>query len=434
MVITLNIRRCLITMKRIFALLLVLCCLLTIMSCNENEDDESAAASTTEATEAVTEPLSEEQQIKQKAIKLLSKMKNLEDPTNLFDYFDGDFEMKGIKQEGGTISSRIYTIKKKGDFTYVSTDAQQLLGAQISDYYMYAKFQDNMNVSNAISLEVADSTKSTIFTSFGVDTSMLYGSESEDIPDPEFTSSTLTVSANKKLCYFSKEYMDELATSMICDTLGFTESQKATFLRKYQGNGTYSVDENKITFDISLRDVTLGTITCKQSFAIDDQDRVDCYSLMEYCNPRAGLEFPISVEITFNNVVYEGKKPVSATIQMKSSEEERGYDDPDMTITQVITYNFTLNCKDEDNLKAKASRKHENIKKYETATHTAVKETIIVIDQTKSESQFTLTTKRNGVENLFISADEIRFETPSTFPSVPNGLREYMENWLEFLP
>ena len=291
-----------------------------------------------------------------------------------------------------------------------------------------------MNVSNAISLEVADSTKSTIFTSFGVDTSMLYGSEGEDIPDPEFTSSTLTVSANKKLCYFSKEYMDELATSMICDTLGFTESQKATFLRKYQGNGTYSVDENKITFDISLRDVTLGTITCKQSFAIDDQDRVDCYSLMEYCNPRAGLEFPISVEITFNNVVYEGKKPVSATIQMKSSEEERGYDDPDMTITQVITYNFTLNCKDEDNLKAKASRKHENIKKYETATHTAVKETIIVIDQTKSESQFTLTTKRNGVENLFISADEIRFETPSTFPSVPKGLREYMENWLEFLP
>jgi len=51
---------------------------------------------------------------------------------------------------------------------------------------------------------------STVFTVFEIDTTPVYGSETDDA-SPKLTAEMLTVSEDKKKCSFSKKYIDELA-------------------------------------------------------------------------------------------------------------------------------------------------------------------------------------------------------------------------------
>ena len=417
-------------MKKFLSFLLIICFLFFVCSCDSKKDsDPSNSKDTITDSDKSENIVDEETKIKTTILKLMEDSDKQEDPASLFSYFDGDYEISNFTSS----NEGIKTIKRKNAVSHIATNGVQYYGVEAAGFLFYAAdYSGQSEVIEVIPLQADMSQKSTIFTAFGIDTGAIYGYEAEDEPI-ELTAEMLTVSEDKKTCDFSKQYVDEIA-KLLCETLGYTESQINTFLNKYQGSGVYSVEENKITFEIKFKDSSLGNIHQISSYSVDKDQKVNAYSYMEYSNPSLGIKTPVKSEVDYKNVVYKDNLPVSATIQVSSVSDASYYDGnyqgaPYISATNTTTSTFTLDCSNTDAPKAVAVSEKTMKESYQGESWTNKTTLNLSVDFGKSKSQFTFTERLDGETITSLKANKVTFATPASFPAVPQRVTNCITNY-----
>ncbi len=394
-------------MKKYLSLILVICLLFLFNSCKNNPDEKELE-------------LSEEEIIKQNVIQLIEESENQKDPGYLFSYFDGDYEITNITDSKQYVQS----MKRKDDVTHVSLRDSQYFGIESSGYLFYVSDKnENTKVQTPIPLPSSNMRYSTIFNSFGFDTSALYGEETTSKPF-KITTEMLTVSADKKSCSFSDVYLDVMAKD-ICSSLGYSANQTKTILEKYQGSGIYTVEDNKVTFEFEFQDQTLGNVKSISSYSVDKEQKVNIYSFVEVTDPKSTTSIPTIIEVDSKNVVYKDNKPVSATFQVKTTLDESYYDyiqSPEYFVNLAVTRDTTFNidCTNPDTPKA-IVKSTKNIKEiYKGRTWTESFNYSLTIDLSRPATQ--LTYMRNS--EVVLKADKVKFSSPETIPSVPKRVKD----------
>lgn len=413
---------------------MILCLLASFCACQPtrgNGDTDNSADQTTETNGEAppSEPLSEDDKIKQDVLALMKKSDGQKDPATLFSFFDGDLDISGVF---GTTDG-VTSIKRKNALSVVSAGGMKYYGVEAGGFLFYvADHNQGSEVIAAIPLQAGASQCSTVFTVFGIDTGAIYTSESES-DTQKLTAEMLTVSGDKTKCTFSKEYMDGLAKDL-CKSLGYTAAQTKSFLGKYSGSGVYSVDENKITFDIEFKDSLLGNIRHTTSYSVSGDQKVNAYAFMEYTNPTIGIKTPLTTEIKYKDVVYKDNDPISATIQLKSVSDVSYYDGkyqgaPYISATETVNATFALDCSDSSAPKASATCKKQTKESYQGESWTNTANLTLSIDLSRS-SQLSFTEKRDGETVTSLGASTVRFATPGSFSTAPqrvtNAINAYI--------
>lgn len=370
--------------------------------------------------------------LRQTALDFMQARDRQGDPADLFDAFDGDFEISGFASS----PEGIQTIKRKNSVSVVSTNNMQYYGVEAAGFLFYASdYNQKSEVIAALPLQADASQKSTIFTAFGLDTGTIYGADDEGDDSVTLTVDHLTVSEDKKSCTFSKEFMDLLAKE-VCEAIGYTQAQTDLFIKKYTGSGVYLVSENKATFEIRLQDTQLGNIHQTVSVAVDGEGKVTSTSFMEYSNPSIGIKTPITFELTYRDVVYRENEPVSATIQLKST-TDASYKDgnyqgaPFIAATKTVNATFVLDCSAPDAPKGSATYRITQKDTYQGETSTYTTTLKLSVDLSKSASQFSFTEDMDGTRITTLKANKVRFATPSAFPAVPQRVKDTMVDYIK---
>lgn len=400
-------------MKKFLPFILVICFLFLLNSCKNNPDEKEIE-------------LSEEDTIKQSVIQLIEESEKKDDPGKLFSHFAGDYEIAGIKES----KKQVQSMKRKDDVTHVALRDSQYFGVEYMGILFYVSDQYEISkVQNTIPLTSSNIRYSTIFNSFGFDTSALYAEESKAKPF-KLTTEMLTVSEDKKSCSFSDVYLDVMAKD-ICSSLGYSSNQTKTILEKYQGSGTYSVEDNKVTFEIEFQDKTLGNVKSISSYSVDEDQKVNIYSYMEFADPNSKTSIPTTAEVSCNNVVYNENKPVSATFQVKTITDESYYDyiqSPEhfvnTTVTRVTTFNIDCTNPDAPKAIAKSNKKVKEI--YQGREWNDSFDYSLNIDPDRIANQ--LAFMRDS--DIILRADKVKFSTPATFPSVPGRIENAINNYM----
>lgn len=420
-------------MKRFLSVLLSICLLILFCSCNDNgvssleelEVDEPSKK-TEEPSKKTEEPIDEEQ-IKKTVMQLMEHSEMQESPASLFSYFDGDYEISDFARSNIGINS----VKRKNNASLVSTYGVKYYGVEASSSLFYVSENGGYyDFLGFVPLHANVGQKSTIFTAFGIDTSVIYGTEDEEYDEIALTEKMLTVSKDGKTCTFSKDYIDEMV-KIICEELEFTDEQKDTFLDKYEGSGVYSVKDNKITFDIKLEDATLGNIRETVSYSIDKDGKVNYSTFAEYSNPSIGIDYPYSIEINYNNVLYKDNKPVSAVIQYKTTEDYSYYEGSALVkATATVSSTFRLDLSDAQHPYATALKQTTQEESYKGQTWTYRSQVNVTVDLGKATSQFTFSQNEDGETVTSLVADKVKFSTPYDFPTVPQGVLDCITNYI----
>jgi hypothetical protein len=271
-------------------------------------------------------------------------------------------------------------------------------------------------------LNSSASDKSTVFTVFGIDSSGVYNSEPAT-PDPELTLDMLSVDEKKNIVVISKSYLDELAKA-ICSSFGFNQEYTETFLNEYKGTGEYSPEGKKLTIEIKFKHDTLGSIIQKNTLKIDKDQKVSVVNSFYYDNPILGLDRPIQYQISYNDVVFQDKTPVSATIIMSMNTPAPNYYSRDSASWISDIVKFTIDVSDKSAPKADASLDRTT---YRGEFITGRKECKLSIDLGKTDSQFSFghywyIDDQNKLCYTSITANKISFSTPEQFEAVPQSV------------
>lgn len=409
-------------MKRFLSVLLIVCMLLSLCSC----DLRSIFSKSKE------KPLSEEDQIKQAALNLMRDMESKEDPTNLFSYFDGDYEISEFTKSKEGIKS----MKRKDAITEIAAKAGKYYGIEAGGVLLYALHNNfSTEMYGCYQMQTDGSGKSTIFTSFGIDTSLFYGETVEEEPI-ELTADMLTVSEDKLTCIFSKEYMDALAMQT-CEGLGYDQRETDCFMNAYEGSGVYSVAENKLTFELWVNNVPYaGTVKQILSYSVDEDQRVDVYSLIEYNDwQRADYDPTDKIEISCEDIIYQENSPVSGTIKVHTNTEanyvDRRYGKARfINATRTTNTSFVLDCS--NGACPKASVQHEDVlaQEYQNQSWKNTNIMKMSLDLGKTSSQ--LSYQRSIDETILpaVKADKVVFGTPSSISPVPAKVTECILNYI----
>ena len=392
--------------------------------------DESSSSTNVDST-AVTE--NKENEVINSALSLMKKANEYEAPESLFEHFTGDFEISGFSGTSA-FSSLPQSVKRKKDVVYVPTSDVKFYGVEAAGFLFYAvDARGQAMFHKAVELNDDIPDRSTVFTVFGIDTSILYGVE-EESKEYELTSDMLTLDENEKSCTFAKSYINSMVKD-ICAAMEFTEEQTKAFLRKYEGHGTYSSEENKVTFEIAVDDTSVGKIKQITSFSENGDGKISSYTFMEYSNPSLGIKEPITSEITYNDVVYKDNKPIRGTITLNSKKDASYYDGVYqdkiyIKCTQNDDMTFQLDISDESAPKASVSYKKEQHESYQNEKYTISDEFNITINSGKRTPAFTFTQKSNGDVDVSLTANKITFGTPSSFPNVPQRITDTITNYI----
>ena len=406
-------------MKKLLSVVLLIALIMSFSSCKDNQEPSRNDGNT----------LSEEDQIKKAVLDLMQTSETQQDPTDLFAHFAGDFQITNFTSSQDGIQS----IKRKEAVTLVDAGSLRYYGIEAAGYMFYAAdYAQETEVIGSFPLSADASGASTIFTVFGIDTSALYTATAVEDKPETLTADMLTVSDDKAICEFSKSYVDTIAEEL-CKTMGFTDAMTASFMEKYTGSGIYSVAENKVTFDIQIKDNQIGTIHQIIKYAIDDEKKVYVYSYMEYSNASLGISTPIISEIECKDIVYRENTPISATIKLRNTSES-SIRDGGVTVkfADDIETTFNLDCTDLDSRSATATCKKKR-------TETAMGESSIYnftfsmsLDLGKSSSQFQFAEKQNSETLNSIKANNVTFTSspPIVTPQrVTNKITAYIDKF-----
>ncbi len=408
-------------MKKFLPLLLFIVLMMSFTSCKENLGSSNPPPSVTE------EKNTEEDQIKKAVLDLMQASESQKDPTDLFAHFSGDFQITGFTSSQDGIKS----IKRKEAVTLVDVGSLRYYGVEAAGTMFYAAdYAQEAEVIAEIPLAADASHASTIFTVFGIDTSALYTGAADGDETEALTSDMLTVSDDKTHCEIAKSYIDTIAEEL-CETMGFTDAVTSSFMKKYTGSGIYSVAENKITFDIQIKDNQIGTIHQIVKYAIDSAGKVYAYSYVEYSNASLGISTPIIAEIECKDVVYRENTPISATVKLKNS-SENSFREGDVTIklVEIIETTFRLDCTDLDSRSATATCKTKRIETAMGESWTYNYTFSLSLDLGKSGSQFQFTEKEGNETLSSVKANKVTFATsPSivTPQRVTNQITAYID-------
>lgn len=404
----------------------VLICLLLVFAvllCSCNTDDGKK--------ENQTPPISEEDQIKQGVIDLLAHIESKKDPTMLFESFDGDFTVSGVTSSNESITS----IKRKAAVTEVFTNyGLMYYGVEAASFLFYAVYdQGYSEVVAALNLMADNSAKSTIFTVFGIDSSLVYGMEDEDDePMPELTLDAITLSEDRKTCTISRDYLSKLAEE-IADGMDYSKSQKKKFLEVFEGSGVYNVEKNELVFEISVDNSSLGKISQTMTLSVDKEERVNVKVVSAMSNPSLGILTPVTNTLEYRNVVYDGENPVSATINTSYSMSNEIYVGGEVGYIEsqeTVKSSFKLDCTNKN--KPIASASSQKTTKETEMGHTFTYQTSLTLnlDMTKTTSQFSFVERRDGAVASSVKANKVTFGTPSGFQAVPqvvtNAITDYI--------
>jgi hypothetical protein len=422
----------------------LLCCLLLmlgilLMSCQQKSDASASSTevnteantkskSTLETTSATTAPeepvVLDENTIKQSVLSLMEKSETQEDPSELFSAFAGDFTVSGFPSGG------LKEIKRKNAVTVVTHPQTTYYGIEAAGFLFYvADYSGESEVIGDQSLFADAADHSTIFTCFCMDTSAVYAPDEDDTPSPTLTADLLTVNKEKSACTFAKSYLDAFAKDIVCAAMGYTSAQTNSFLSKYEGSSVYSVAENKITFEFKIKDASLGNLHYVASYATDANDRVNVYSYVEYSNPSLGLTKPMITEIQYKDVVYRENQPISATIQYKSITDTSFYDGAYPNViyideTTEINASFTLDLSNPSAPKATANYQTINTSKDHGTSYSTKTDLKMTLDLSKSSSQFVFEETSDGETTQKLTANKVVFQTPASFPAVPERVTD----------
>ena len=91
---------------------------------------------------------------------------------------------------------------------------------------------------------------------------------------------------------------------------------------------------------------------------------------------------------------------------------------------------FQLDVSDESTPKASLSYKKVSNESYQNERYTMSDEFNVTINSGKRTPAFTFTQKSNGNVDVSLSADKIKFGTPSSFPAVPQRVTDTITNYI----
>ena len=387
-------------MKRFLFLFLILVLIVSFSSCSDsnfiNVDGNTSQSVTND------------EKIKNAVLDLMQKSETQKDPTELFAHFAGDFQITNFTSSQDGIKS----IKRKQAVTLVDAASLRYYGIEAAGHMFYAAdYAQEAEVIGVFSLAADASQASTIFTVFGIDSSALYTATTDNSETIALTADMLTVDDNKEFCQFDKAYVDAIAEEL-CETMGFTGTEKSSFMNKYVGSGIYSVAENKVTFEIQIKDNQIGSIHQIIKYAMDNEDKAYAYSYMEYSNASLGISTPIIAEIECKDVVYRENDPISATIKLKNSSES-SFRDGGVTVKLVdnIETNFQLDCTNLDSRSATAICKKKRTETAMGESSTYNYTFSLSLDLGKTTSQFQFTEKQNNETTNSVKANKVSFST-----------------------
>lgn len=403
-------------MKKILSIIILIALVMSFASCNNTQTPDNSDNKTSSSTvpNENTNPsvedgtLSEEDKIKNTVLDLMKTSESQKDPTDLFAHFAGDFQITKFTSSQDGIKS----IKRKEAVTLVEAGSLSYYCIEAAGNMFYAAdYAGEAEVVGCIPLSADASAASTIFTVFGIDTGALYTAEAVEDEPEELTADMLTVSDDKSTCEFSKSYVDTIAKEL-CKTMGFTNAVTTSFMKKYTGSGIYSVAENKVTFDIQIKDNQIGSIHQIIKYAIDDEGKTYVYSYMEYSNASLGITTPIVSEIECKDVIYRDNTPISATIKMKNNSES-SFRDGGVTVKLVDNNEttFKLDCTDLASRSATATYKKKRTETAMGETSTYNYTYSLSLDLGKSSSQFQFTEKEGNETLTSIKANRVTFAT-----------------------
>ena len=413
-------------MKKIFSVLCVLLVVsLLFSSCvNITRDAKYTSTTSANAQDSTSKPIytmSDKEKVRQKLLTLVNTTESYEDPFSMLGSFDGDFSISGIASN----SSGIESIKRKNGVIEVASSYVDYWGFEDEEYLYWVSYYDNQAlVDYALPLDSDVGEKSTVFTTFGIDTSSLWGTTSDETEiDLEITADMITVSDDLSSCTLSREYLDEFS-KIVCEAV-YTEEQTAKFLSEYTGSGVYSVSNNELAIEIEIDDPELGKLRAVEKQSIDDAQKVSVFMYMSYSNESIGITEPIVMEVSVEDCAFRDGNPVSGTFKRKQ-QAPSFYQDGSYIISVLTTENITCTIDISDAAKPKADVTLNRVIKetYQGNSSTFTTGIEVKIDQSKSSSQFKFTEKQNGyVEKSFI-ANKINFATPSSFPAVPSKVSD----------
>ena len=413
-------------MKRFCLILLILSLLISASAC-QSDNDSSVTDESGNVISGNDAALSEEDKIINTVLNLMESFETQKDPTDLFAHFAGDFQITNFSSKNG-----VKSIKRREAVIFADTVDSDYYGIEAAGYLCYASNYNQRAEVIADFALAADAPKaSTIFTAFGIDTSALYTASKDNSKPIALTADMLTVSEDKATCTFDKTYIDAFAEE-VCKTLELMGSKKTSFMSKYTGSGIYSVKDNKVTFDIKLKDNQLGSIHQIVKYAIDTEGKVYAYSYFEYSNSSLGINIPIIAEIECKDVVYRDNEPISATIKLKESSTNKFKDGGvDVKIATTAETTFKLDCTDLDSRSATVSRKTKNVESALGESSTYNYTHSLSIDLGKSTSQFQLTKKDDYSTTYSLTANKVTFaKSPAivTPANVTNEIANYVAN------
>lgn len=382
-------------------------------------------------SETVTEmaPISEEEQIKQRVLDFMAESNAQKDPSELFAHFAGDFSVTDFNDT----NDKIMAIRRKGAVMKVTAPHITYYGVEAAGAIYYAAYIDSeADMVGHLPLNGDVPEKSTIFTVFGMDTSVLYGAEAEGESAP-LTADMLTVSEDKKTCLFSHAYLDEL-TKELCSSLGFTDELTRDVLEKYQAGGVYSVEENKVTFTIELSDTVLGEIYQSTSYAVDADGQVQASTHMRYSNPSLGIETPIESQIQYKDIVYRDGTPISGTIQLSSIQDASYYEGsyqgaPYITAVKTVVAQYELDVSDGDTPKATARYESRMEESYQGEAWSIITEIDMKINRSTTRA-FSFEHKMGGETITAMKAGKLTFGTPAAFGKVPQKVTDAITDYI----
>ncbi len=291
----------------IFVLALIVC--LSFASCFEASN---VSNDTTDTSLETADPNAEEKQlIKEELMKILNDdeaSEEMESPIDLFDSFIGDYQITEFPEKSWYGSS-VKSVWQKDGVTVIEYRDGHKEYSLVKDIYHFL-FTANGDTYELESVQYVDEGHvPSIYDDFGISIGGLYGESEKTILPPVLKEDMIVVSDDLVTCTFTSEYLDELVK-------WFSRSMDVSVIdsKDWKCNGSYDVEGKKVKFEITGNTEETGDFKMEISFS----DKSGEMTMSLECSPVTdGAVVPMTTEMTIKDVVYDGSKAQSATIDYK---------------------------------------------------------------------------------------------------------------------
>ena len=352
-------------------------------------------------------------------------------PTDIYFAFTGDYSISGI-----TSTPSINLISRKGNTQVTQYDSSHTDYQIRKEWYEFSvRSADNTSPTITSEQAVTQTNPQSIFWDFGMDNLFLVlWLNGDTFQIPNINSEMLTVNPDGVSCNISKEYARQFAAAFY-QSQGWIDEVIEKTLETMDGGGSYTQETN--TFSVWFKAETeYKKFHTTYSYTVTPDNKVHITYKDEY---RMSEDAPlISISISFSDTEFDGNTPIFTRIK---SEIQREFDNLIPKRTTLTQTELTLDRRNEKTPQASGIEKTWNSFEVEqlgflptgkgsrmtledltNKKAVATIETMISFDLSKETNQFTYSRKENSKLTSSISANRIRFGTPSVFPEIPDSI------------